>query len=181
MCRWWSQLWLETPAPGVSVRMDLWTAPRWTPHVTVPCSRVLNTREWGRRESVATCAKVSITSHFKTAINLGFNHLINSKLPAVHAINTDLQRLLECIFILDLDYCSRGHQCHADADCKNGIFNYSCHCHQGFQVIISREQQEIFLKLREIFFKVLKYFHTPIIRSSGRSCENSNFNIVIIW
>ena len=86
-------------------------------------------------------------SHFKTAINLGFNHLINSKLPAVHAINTDLQRLLECIFILDLDYCSRGHQCHADADCKNGIFNYSCHCHQGFQVIISREEREIFLKL----------------------------------
>ena len=32
------------------------------------------------------------------------------------------------------DYCGLGHDCHHRAECKNGIFNYSCHCQSGFKV-----------------------------------------------
>ena len=34
----------------------------------------------------------------------------------------------------EYDFCSRGHNCHKQSNCRNGIFNYSCHCNQGFQV-----------------------------------------------
>jgi len=47
------------------------------------------------------------------------------------------QRIVEegkcCPICREYDFCSRGHNCHPRADCKNGIFNYSCHCNQGFQ------------------------------------------------
>ena len=32
-----------------------------------------------------------------------------------------------------VDFCGNGqHACHTDAECRNGIFNYSCQCKQGF-------------------------------------------------
>ena len=34
----------------------------------------------------------------------------------------------------EYDFCSRGHNCHKQSNCRNGIFNYSCHCNQGFRV-----------------------------------------------
>jgi len=47
------------------------------------------------------------------------------------------QRIVEegkcCPICREFDFCSRGHDCHPRAECKNGIFNYSCHCNQGFQ------------------------------------------------
>ena len=37
-------------------------------------------------------------------------------------------------FFSEQDYCGLGHDCHHQAECKNGIFSYSCHCQSGFQV-----------------------------------------------
>jgi len=38
-----------------------------------------------------------------------------------------------CPICREYDFCSHGHDCHKWARCTNGIFNYSCHCNQGFQ------------------------------------------------
>ena len=48
------------------------------------------------------------------------------------------QRIVEegkcCPVCIESDRCSRPHDCHPRAKCKNGIFNYSCHCNEGFKV-----------------------------------------------
>ena len=38
------------------------------------------------------------------------------------------------LFSSEFNFCSGGHGCHDDATCRNGIFNYTCHCNEGFQV-----------------------------------------------
>jgi len=38
-----------------------------------------------------------------------------------------------CPVCREFDFCSGPHGCHEDASCRNGIFNYTCHCNQGFQ------------------------------------------------
>ena len=43
-----------------------------------------------------------------------------------------------CPVCREQDYCARGHDCHPGrATCTNGIFNYSCHCNEGFKVELS--------------------------------------------
>ncbi|RLU24290.1 hypothetical protein DMN91_002378 [Ooceraea biroi] len=38
-----------------------------------------------------------------------------------------------CKFCPGVDYCAKGHKCHANASCLNLQTTYACHCHIGFQ------------------------------------------------
>ncbi|XP_043288867.1 protein kinase C-binding protein NELL1-like isoform X2 [Venturia canescens] len=38
-----------------------------------------------------------------------------------------------CKFCPGVDYCAKGHKCHANASCLNLQTKYACHCHNGFQ------------------------------------------------
>ncbi|XP_014488740.1 PREDICTED: protein kinase C-binding protein NELL1-like isoform X2 [Dinoponera quadriceps] len=38
-----------------------------------------------------------------------------------------------CKFCPDVDYCAKGHKCHANASCLNLQTTYACHCDIGFQ------------------------------------------------
>ena len=35
--------------------------------------------------------------------------------------------------IIGVDYCAKGHKCHANASCLNLQTTYACHCNIGFQ------------------------------------------------
>lgn len=38
------------------------------------------------------------------------------------------------VFLLTgVDYCAKGHVCHANASCLNLQTTYTCHCDQGFE------------------------------------------------
>ena len=51
-------------------------------------------------------------------------------------MNYHVESVLHELLFSEPDYCGLGHDCHPWAECKNGIFNYSCHCQLGFQVKI---------------------------------------------
>lgn len=36
-------------------------------------------------------------------------------------------------FLTGVDYCAKGHVCHANATCRNLQTTYACQCDQGFQ------------------------------------------------
>ena len=74
-----------------------------------------------KRESVAKFAKVCCWSIYDCWVEM----LVLSSL-------IEIDELLLFFFYL-ADFCSRGgHNCHPEATCRNGLYNYTCHCHEGF-------------------------------------------------
>ena len=61
--------------------------------------------------------------------------LVNWWLPGRKASYIFAERTwwVTLLFFCLADFCSRGgHNCHPEATCRNGLYNYTCHCHQGF-------------------------------------------------
>ena len=68
------------------------------------------------------------------------------------------------IIILEFDFCPGPHGCHEDATCRNGIFNYTCQCYQGFQVGCS--YKNIILVMALMVVMVVELIRTMVMKKA---------------
>ena len=64
----------------------------------------------------------------------------------------------------EFDFCSGPHGCHEDATCRNGIFNYTCQCYQGFQVGCS--YKNIILVMALMVVMVVELIRTMVMKKA---------------
>lgn len=50
-----------------------------------------------------------------------------------HCFTNNLTTVLVISSLTGVDYCAKGHVCHANASCLNLQTTYACQCDQGFQ------------------------------------------------
>ena len=71
---------------------------------------------------------------------------------------------IKCWSQSEFDFCSGPHGCHEDATCRNGIFNYTCQCYQGFQVGCS--YKNIILVMALMVVMVVELIRTMVMKKA---------------